>query len=484
MSFVQARYDEPLIFELSDNSIEDTDFKGVDNLIPKNLKRENLPALPELSECQVVRHFTRLSQMNFGIDSGIYPLGSCTMKYNPKVLEEIAGYDGVKDLHPYQSEETIQGSLQIMFELQEMLKVIAGVDAVTLQPSAGAHGELLGMLIARAYHELNNEQRNEAIIPDTAHGTNPASASMAGFDVIEIPSRDGCVDLDALETVLSDQSAIFILTNPNTLGIFESEILEISEIVHEHGALLYYDGANLNSIMGKARPGDMNFDIVHLNLHKTFATPHGGGGPGSGPIGVKSYLEKFLPVPTIEFDGKKYYLNYDRPYSVGKIKSFYGNFAVLIKAYAYIKMMGRDGLKNASEIAVLNANYLKEKLKDYYELPFKNLRKHEFVLSASDLKEKGIKARDVAKRLLDYGIHAPTIYFPSLVEEALMIEPTETESKEELDRFIDAMISIAKEETVVIKSAPHNTSVARVDEVHAVRNLVLTWQMMSGPAQI
>jgi len=435
-------------------------------------------------ETQVVRHFHRLSQMNYGIDSGFYPLGSCTMKYNPKICEQIAGWDGFAGTNPNMDASLVQGNLEVMFELEHMLCEITGMDYFSLQPAAGAQGEFLGMLLSRAFHESKNgNERNEVILPDTAHGTNPASAAMVGYKITEIPStKDGTVDLDILEKTLSDKTACFMLTNPNTLGIFESDILEIQKMVHNAGALLYYDGANMNAIMGEARPGDMGFDIVHLNLHKTFATPHGGGGPGSGPVGVKTKLEKFLPVPRIckKKDGT-FVFDYDAPDSIGKIKGFYGNFSVLLKAYIYILMMGKDGLKECSEIAVLNSNYMKKKILDSgkYEMPYRDLRKHEFVLSCEKLKqEKDIRAMDVAKRLLDHGLHPPTVYFPLIVKEALMIEPTETESKKDLDTFADTLIKIADEDSEIVKNAPNNTPVKRIDEVGATKNPILTWDMI------
>ena len=475
-----AVYDEPLINELVTSKAEE--IKSL-NSLPNSIRRKEKINLPNIDETQVVRHFHRLSQMNYGIDSGIYPLGSCTMKYNPKICEEIASWGKFADTNPYQDVSTVQGNLQIMFELERMFCKITGMDYFSLQPAAGAQGEFTGMLLTRAYHEFNKDfERNEVILPDTSHGTNPASASMAGYKLVEIPSTaDGTVDLDMLEKTLSDKTACFMLTNPNTLGIFESEILEISKLVHDAGALLYYDGANMNAIMGKARPGDMGFDIVHLNLHKTFATPHGGGGPGSGPVGVKTKLEKFLPVPKIRKNKEGYFFDYDSPESIGKIKGHYGNFSVLLKAYVYILMMGGDGLRKSSEIAVLNSNYMKKKLLDSgkYELPYKELRKHEFVLSCERLKqEKNIRALDVAKRLLDHGMHPPTIYFPLIVKEALMIEPTESESKEDLDGYVDALIKIANEEPEIVKNAPNNTPVKRVDEVGATKNPVLTWNMI------
>ena len=463
-----ASFSEPLLNEISKKRKKRKEL----NLLPRIISRKNLD-LPSLSESEVVRHYTRLSQMNYGIDTGIYPLGSCTMKYNPKIMEEMANSHLVANMNPYQDESTIQGCLQIIYELERMLCEITGMDSFSLQPSAGAHGEFLGMLLVKAHH--GDTKRNQVILPDSAHGTNPASAKMAGYEVIEIPSKNGIVDLEILEEALSEKTACFILTNPNTLGIFESEILEIAELVHENGALLYYDGANMNAIMGKARPGDMGFDIVHLNLHKTFSTPHGGGGPGAGPIGVKKFLKKFLPVPRIVYDGG-YHFDYGQPDSIGKISSFYGNFAVLLKAYLYIILMGGNGLKEASEIAVLNANYMKEKLLEHYLMPYRSLRKHEFVVSCEKLKEKGIRAMDVAKRLLDYGLHPPTIYFPLIVPEALMIEPTETESKKSLDEYADALIKITKENPEIVKGAPHDAPVKRVDEIKASRDPILCWK--------
>ncbi|MEO2151734.1 MAG: aminomethyl-transferring glycine dehydrogenase subunit GcvPB, partial [Thermococcus sp.] len=379
-----------------------------------------------------------------------YPLGSCTMKYNPKINEEIAGHPGVAYVHPYQDEGTVQGALRIMWELEQWLKEITGMDRFTLQPAAGANGEFTGVSIIRAYHLDNGEpQRDEMLVADSAHGTNPASAAMAGFKVIEIPStEEGTMDLEALENAVGERTAGLMLTNPNTLGIFEDEILEIAKIVHKAGGLLYYDGANLNAVLGKVRPGDMGFDVVHLNLHKTFSTPHGGGGPGSGPVGVKDFLKDYLPVPLVSYDGERYYLDYNVPKSIGKVKELYGNFAVMVRALVYLKVMGKEGLKNASEIAVLNANYLTRKLLGTkgYELPGKKLRKHETVFSAEPMKkETGVTAMDVAKRLLDFGLHAPTVYFPLIVHEALMIEPTETVSREEIDAYVEALKRISEE---------------------------------------
>ncbi|AHL21689.1 aminomethyl-transferring glycine dehydrogenase subunit GcvPB [Thermococcus nautili] len=487
--FRQAKWDEPLIFELSREGrvgytlpkpIEDVDVE-----IPEKLKRKSTLNLPELSEPEIVKHYTRLSEMNYGVDSGIYPLGSCTMKYNPKINEEIAGHPGVAYVHPYQDERTVQGALRIMWELEQWLKEITGMDRFTLQPAAGANGEFTGVSIIRAYHLDNGEpQRDEMLVADSAHGTNPASAAMAGFKVIEIPStEEGTMDLEALENAVGERTAGLMLTNPNTLGIFEDEILEIAKIVHKAGGLLYYDGANLNAVLGKVRPGDMGFDVVHLNLHKTFSTPHGGGGPGSGPVGVKDFLKDYLPVPLVGYDGERYYLDYDVPKSIGKVKELYGNFAVMVRALVYLKVMGRDGLKNASEIAVLNANYLTRKLLGTkgYELPGKTLRKHETVFSAEPMKkETGVTAMDVAKRLLDFGLHAPTVYFPLIVHEALMIEPTETVSREEIDAYVEALKRISEEAYTnpeVVKGAPHNTAVRRVDDVLAAKKPVLSWRM-------
>jgi glycine dehydrogenase subunit 2 len=469
-------YDEPLLNELGDKR------KGKPlDILPPALQRNRTINIPTLDETQIVRHFFRLSQMNYGIDTGMYPLGSCTMKYNPKICDEISSWDCFSMTNPHQDESTVQGNLQMMYELEQMFCEISGMDSFTLQPAAGSQGEFTGLLLARAYHKSNKDfDRNEVILPATSHGTNPASVTMSGYKIIEILStKDGTVDLEVLQKTLSDKTACFMLTNPNTLGIFESDILEISRMVHEAGALLYYDGANMNAIMGKARPGDMGFDIVHLNLHKTFSTPHGGGGPGSGPIGVKKKLERFLPVPRIVKHKDKYSFDYDIPQSIGKIKAHYGNFPVLLKAYIYILLMGSDGLKESSEIAVLNANYMKKKIVDSkkYDMPYKELRKHEFVVSCENLlNKKGVRALDVAKRLLDYGLHPPTIYFPLIVKEALMIEPTESESKKTLDEYIDVLIKIADEDPEIVKNAPNNTAVKRVDEAGAIKNQILTWK--------
>jgi len=447
-------------------------------LIPDHLLRDTPPGLPEVSEVDAVRHFTELSKKNYGVDSGFYPLGSCTMKYNPKINEEIARMKGFTKIHPYEPEESVQGCLEVLYKTGEMLAEITGMEKFSLQPAAGAHGELCGLMIMKAWHESRNDSaRKKIIVPDSAHGTNPASAAVAGFDVVEVKSdENGWIDLKSLRETMTEEVAGLMLTNPNTLGLFDGNILEIADIVHEKGGLLYYDGANMNAIMGISRPGDMGFDIVHLNLHKTFSTPHGGGGPGSGPVGVVRKLVPFLPKPVIEYSGKSYYLDYDRPLSIGRIKSFYGNFTVILKAFAYMLSMGPEGLRQASETAVLNANYILKKLKDDYLLPYDRVCMHEVVFSALKQKEYGVSALDIAKRLLDFGYHPPTVYFPLIVKEALMIEPTETESKETLDRFISAMKQIAKEAETnagYLKSAPHNTVVTRLDEARAARNPVL-----------
>ena len=460
----------------------DVESINIEEMLDHNMIKKMDLELPELSELDVARHYTLLSNKNFGVDTGFYPLGSCTMKYNPKINEDMAGLSKFTKVHPYQQGDTTQGSLELMYNLSQMLGEITGMDEVTLQPSAGAHGEFTGLMIIRKYHETRGDfKRTKVIVPDSAHGTNPASAQMAGFETVEIESTaNGAVDLDKLKEVLNEEVAALMLTNPSTLGLFERNIEEIARLVHEVGGLLYYDGANANAIMGKTRAGDMGFDVIHLNLHKTFAAPHGGGGPGSGPVGVKKELAKFLPVPIIEKvnneAGEKYILNYNKEASIGKIKNFYGNFSVLAKSYAYILTMGRDGLRKASEIAVLNANYLKENLKEYYDLPIDEVCKHEFVLRGPS---KGYNTMDIAKRMLYYGYHPPTLYFPLIIREAMMIEPTETESLETLDKFIETMKVIAmegKENPELLTGAPYNTVVARVDDGRAVKKPILTWK--------
>ncbi|WP_276495653.1 aminomethyl-transferring glycine dehydrogenase subunit GcvPB [Acetobacterium wieringae] len=451
---------------------------SIDSMIPEAFLRAEEVALPEVSEIDTIRHFTALSQMNHGVDSGFYPLGSCTMKYNPKVNEAVAQYCGFTGVHPYQPEQTVQGCLEVLYQTDRMLAEITGMERVSLQPAAGAHGEMAGLMIIKAYHQHRGDtKRQKIVVPDSSHGTNPASAAVVGFDVIEVKSNPaGGVDLEALQAVMSDEIAGLMLTNPSTLGLFEENIVEIAKIVHQTGGLLYYDGANMNAIMGKTRPGDMGFDVVHLNLHKTFSTPHGGGGPGSGPVGVKKELVPFLPGPVVESGTNGYYLDGDRPLSIGRVKSFYGNFLVVVKAFSYIRSLGAKGLREASEMAVLNANYIRAGLCEDYELPFGKTCMHEVVFSAQKQAKAGVSALDIAKRLIDFGYHPPTIYFPLIVKEALMIEPTETESKETLDAFIAAMKQIAreaKENPEVVKSAPHDTIVGRLDEVKAVRKPVL-----------
>ncbi|MBT2685658.1 aminomethyl-transferring glycine dehydrogenase subunit GcvPB [Bacillus sp. ISL-37] len=480
--------DQPLIFELSTPgrvgySLPEMDVPEADltELLPEGFLREGEPELPEASELDIMRHYTALSKRNHGVDSGFYPLGSCTMKYNPKMNENVARFNGFAHLHPLQDESSVQGALELMYDLQEHLIEITGMDEVTLQPAAGAHGEWTGLMMIRAYHEANgDDKRTKVIVPDSAHGTNPASATVAGFETITVKSdENGLVDLEDLKKVVGEDTAALMLTNPNTLGLFEENILEMAEIVHSAGGKLYYDGANLNAVMSKARPGDMGFDVVHLNLHKTFTGPHGGGGPGSGPVGVKADLIPFLPKPIVTKQDGVYKFDYDRPQSIGRVKPFYGNFGINVRAYTYIRTMGPDGLKAVTEYAVLNANYMMRRLAEYYDLPFNRHCKHEFVLSGKRQKKLGVRTLDIAKRLLDFGYHPPTIYFPLNVEEAIMIEPTETESKETLDAFIDAMIQIAREaeeNPEIVQEAPHSTVVGRMDETTAARKPILRYQ--------
>jgi glycine dehydrogenase subunit 2 len=475
-----------LIFEISREgriglSLPESDVDHVDlnDKLPKHLIRDLPAELPEVSELQLVRHYTALSNKNHGIDNGFYPLGSCTMKYNPKINEDVARLEGFSRIHPYQPTETVQGALEVLYELQEELAVITGMDAVTLQPSAGAQGEWTGLMMVKAYHKQKGEVRTKVLVPDSAHGTNPASATVAGFDTITIPSNEhGLVDLAELKKHVDDNTAALMLTNPNTLGLFEKEIVEIAKVVHEAGGLLYYDGANANAILGKTTPGQMGFDIVHLNLHKTFTTPHGGGGPGAGPVGVKEKLIPFLPIPRVEKVNDAYVLDVNQPLSIGRVKGYYGNFGILLRAYTYIRTMGGEGLRQVSESAVLHANYLRKKLEPYFDAPYSQICKHEFVLSGSRQKKLGVRTLDMAKRLLDFGYHPPTIYFPLNVEECLMIEPTETETKETLDAFADVMIQIAKEveeNPGVVLDAPHTTVIGRLDEVQAARQPILRY---------
>ena len=456
----------------------DVEEKTLESLFEGITLRAEAPNLPEVSEFDVARHYVELSNLNYGVDTGFYPLGSCTMKYNPKINEKTARLDGFLNIHPLQSIDSVQGALELLYDTEEKLSVITGMDGMCMQPAAGAHGELTGLMIMKAYHLDNNQpERTKIIVPDSAHGTNPASVSMVGYEVVQIATNEhGLIDIEELKSVLDDQTAGIMTTNPSTLGIFETQIKEVAALVHEAGGLLYYDGANMNAIMGVTTPGDMGFDIVHLNLHKTFSTPHGGGGPGSGPIGLKEKLLPYVPAPTVIKKDDKFDLNYDLPKSIGKIKGFYGNFGVIVRAYTYILTMGGNGLSQVSKIAVLNANYMMNKLKDYYELPYERTCMHEFVLSGNKQKELGVSTLDIAKRLLDYGYHAPTVYFPLIVNEAIMIEPTETESKETIDEFIEVMIKIAKEceeNPEIVKSAPNNLELKRLDETTAARKPVL-----------
>ena len=463
------------IFEKSNgiDGINLTDEKENLNFLDKDLLRTSDTELPQMSELEVMRHYKELSDLNFCIEKGFYPLGSCTMKYNPKVNEFLSTLEGF-NIHPNTSDKNAQGALKLMYDLQTALLKITGMDAITLKPSAGAHGEMTGMMIIKKYFDYIGEKRTKVIIPDSAHGTNPASAKMAGFDIVEIKSNEkGQVDIDSLKAVLNEDVAAIMMTNPNTLGIFEERVEEISKLMHDNGSLLYYDGANFNAIMGYTNPKLMGFDVVHLNLHKTFSTPHGGGGPGAGPVAVVEKLKDFLPTPTIEFDGNRYFRNYNVKNSIGSIKDFYGNFSVFVRAYVYILMLGQN-LKHASENAVLNANYLKEKLKKYYDLPYDEPCMHEFVLSGEKQKqESGVSTLHIAKALMDGNTHPPTVYFPLIVHEAIMIEPTESEQKEKLDEFVDTMIEIAKmakDNPEEILSAPHTTPVKKIDEVTAARH--------------
>ncbi len=497
--FRQADWNEPLIFEISKKgkightiSLTEDEQKYAATaraLIPESLLRTDPPLLPEVSEVETERHYTRLSQQNYGVDLGMYPLGSCTMKYNPKICEVVGSSPKIANIHPNQDERHVQGILRILYELSTFLAEITGMQRVSLNPAAGAHGELCGALVMRAFHKSRGEigKRTEMIVPDSAHGTNPSSAAMAGFRVVVVPSdEEGCVNMEALKSVVSEKTAGIMITNPNTLGLFEKHITEIAKIIHDSGGLLYYDGANLNAILGKTRPGDMGFDIAHINIHKTFGTPHGGGGPGAGPVGVTRELERFLPVPTVEFDGSQYHLDYNRPDSIGKIRGFLGNVSILLRAYAYILLLGSDGLEEVAELSVLNANYLAHRVlrSGKYVMPFdaKRPRKHEVVLSAEKIsKETGVRALDIAKRLLDFGLHAPTIYFPTIVPESLMIEPTETESKENLDEYAETLLQIADEaysKPEQVLKAPQNCTVRRVDDVAAShpRTLCVSWK--------
>ncbi len=478
---------EGLIFEKSSPGkkgykLPELDVPDVDTAkLLGDAERADLGNMPEVSEIEIIRHFTRISTWNYGVDTGLYPLGSCTMKYNPRINEVVSRLEGIANAHPYQPEKVSQGALLIMQVLRKCLIEICGMDAITLQPAAGAHGELTGILMARAYQESKGNPRKKILIPDSAHGTNPATAAIAGYQVENLKSNAaGMVDIASLQAQMNEDIAALMLTNPNTLGVFEQEIHKIAEIVHAKGGIVYMDGANMNALVGKVRPGDFGVDVMHLNLHKTFSTPHGGGGPGSGPVAVKKILEPFLPVPVIvQKPGGALGFDYDRPQSIGRVRAFYGNFGMFVRALAYIMANGCDGLKQTTEDAVLNANYIRKKLEGVYDLPYKTPTMHEVVFSDRLQTAKGIKTGDIAKRLIDYGFHPYTVSFPLIVHGALMIEPTESESVEEMDLFIDAMKSIAEEcETnpEIVLTAPHTTKVSRLDEVAAARKPVLRWK--------
>jgi glycine dehydrogenase subunit 2 len=483
---------EPLVFEISHPGRCAAVLPTLDvppTELPAGLVREDLP-LPEVSEIDLVRHYTRLSQMNHAVDIGYYPLGSCTMKYNPKINEDMARLPGFARLHPYQDEDTVQGALFLMYHLQEFLKEIGGFAGVSLQPAAGAHGELTGVMMMRAYHlDRGDDQRDVILVPDSAHGTNPATTSMSGLRVEEIPSDErGNVDMAALKAACeehSDRLVGMMLTNPNTLGLFDENVEEITALVHGHGGLMYGDGANMNALLGIARPGDLGFDVLHYNLHKTFSTPHGGGGPGSGPVGASERLVDFLPAPVVDVEVDKsaneepVYTFVDPQKSIGRVKAFYGHFGVLVRAYTYIRVLGAVGLRRVAEYAVLNANYVKERIKDTYPVPYDRICMHEFVCEGHIDGAPDVHALDISKRLIDYGFHPPTNYFPLIVREALMIEPTETESKETLDAFADALLSIAEEARTnpdILHEAPHKAPVRRLDEVRAAKELILRWE--------
>ena len=484
------KYYDKLIFDLSKEGRQGYSLPsrtwdaGLDDL-PQGLRRASAPALPQVSELDVVRHYTNLSQMNFGVDSGFYPLGSCTMKYNPKINEEIASMPAFSGIHPLQPEDTVQGALRVYRELANALSAITGMAEFTLNPFAGAHGELTGLMVIRQYHMSRGDfKRTRIIVPDSAHGTNPASAAVCGLEIVQVKSKaNGLVDVEDLKPLLDDTIAGIMMTNPNTLGLFEKDIKEIAALVHECGGLLYYDGANMNPLVGVVRPGDMGFDVLHLNLHKTFSTPHGGGGPGAGPVGVAAHLVPHLPVLKVveDEDGMLHVLSYDEQ-SCGRISGFMGNFGVLLRAYTYIMMLGKQNVKMVGPLAVLGANYIKESLKDCYKLPIESVCKHEFVFDGLVDQSTGVVTLDIAKRLLDYGFHAPTIYFPLLFHQAIMIEPTETESKETLDGFIEIMRHIAAEavsDPESLKTAPHTTPVRRLDETTAARQPVLRYKDMN-----
>lgn len=457
----------------------DVEEKELSELIPVKYISESKPALPELSEPEIARHFINMSITNHHIDKGFYPLGSCTMKYNPKLNETVSRFPGFSAIHPHQHESSIQNGLKLLYDLEKSLCTLTGMDAFTLQPAAGSQGELTGIMIMRKYHSAIGNPRKKVLIPDSAHGTNPASVVISGYESVPVVSDErGLVDVDDLSSKLDEEVAGMMITNPNTLGLFEERILEVSKMIHDAGALLYLDGANFNALAASLKPSDMGFDITHLNLHKTFSTPHGGGGPGSGPLGVVNSLAKYLPVPRVQLQNGKYSLDYDFPDSIGRVHGFYGNFGVLVRAYAYIKLLGYDGFKAASKNAIINANYLKALISDKYSVPFSQHCMHELVISASEQKNRGVKAGDIVKRLLDFGVHAPTVYFPLIVKEALMIEPTESESKSSIENFVNIMKQIDEEidtDPEMLKKAPYNTPVRRLDEAKAVRQLRITW---------
>ena len=479
-------FNEPLLFEMGSPERKayqlppcDVPEIEIEALLPEGEIRGFIENFPELTEFDVVRHFTRLSQWNFSIDTNFYPLGSCTMKYNPKINDAMAALPGFSQHHPYTPEDISQGSLQLMFELQEYLKEISGMDHVSLQPAAGAHGEFAGVLMIRAYLKAQGNPRKKILLPDSAHGTNPASSTLCGYSVVQLPSDvEGLIDIDKLKALMDEDTAAIMLTNPNTLGMFEKNILEITDIVHKKGGLVYCDGANLNAIMGKCKMKDMGIDVLHINLHKTFSTPHGGGGPGAGPVAIHEKLKPYLPVPVVEHKGSRYNLNYDWPQSIGKLKAFYGNFGILVRAYAYIRTLGREGIREASEAAVINSNYIKARLKDLYHLPYPGPSLHECVFN-DKYQNPDVTTTDIAKMLIDYGFHPPTVYFPLIVKGALMVEPTESESKETLDQFIEAMRDIAKrtkEDPEPFHHAPIYSKVSRPDETRAARQPKLIWR--------
>jgi len=474
-----------LIFEISHAGrrchrlpVCDVPAKAAAELLPATALADEPPPLPEIGEIDLIRHFTNLSARNMSIDTNFYPLGSCTMKYNPKRHERLAALPGIANLHPLQLDESCQGMLEVLWQMQNILAEIAGLDAVSLQPAAGAHGELTALLVASAYFKDRGEKRSRVLIPDSAHGTNPASAAIAGFDAVTIKSNNrGLVDLDDLRAKLDDRAAVFMITNPNTLGLFDDQIAAITELLHGQGALVYLDGANMNAILGVTRPGDFGIDMMHYNVHKTFTGPHGAGGPGAGPIAVRNHLAPYLPAPLVKKNREQFSLDYDRPKSIGRVRSFFGNVGILVRGYCYIRTLGPRGLREVSDNAVLNANYLLSRLKAKIEVPYGDRCMHEFVASARVLrKERKISAMDIAKRLLDFGYHAPTVYFPLVVPEAIMIEPTETESKETLDAFADTFMRIMDEDAEFLHAAPHALGISRPDEVKAAKEPVLRWK--------